>query len=459
MRATWIRGFVAVVAGSLMAPSPASGASLQARADSPPASALEAAPPVGGEAVPAASPVRLDSLLMAALVGNPQLRGIREAALASSYRVEEAGTLPDPMLEFGILNFGLPDFATDMPNSMFPMVKVTQRVPFPGKLDLRRAHADLSGQMAAVAVEERWWDLRAEVATSFYSLYALDRQIEIGMETLSFLEDLQSVAQALYAAGRGRQADVLRADVEIARLDGELRRMRAVRVGTAMSLNALLGRPAETEVGYPQLTSLTTAIPEGDTLLAWAEQSQPALRGTYIGVERSRKSVELASRAIWPDVTVGVQYGQRSANGEVRRMGSAVFGFSIPIHAGARQHAARDEALAVERSVDAELDARRAATDARIGALLAELDRAHALVDLYSREVLPEAEAMVESALSAYRAGTVDFLTILDAEMAANRFESGFHEFVADYGRGLVRLESTLGRELPSGPSLITEAR
>lgn len=53
---------------------------------------------------------------------------------------------------------------------------------------------------------------------------------------------------------------------------------------------------------------------------------------------------------------------------------------------------------------------------------MAGLDRARTLVRLYRGQVLSQAEAAVQSALSSCRVGAVDFITLIDAQMAVNGF-------------------------------------
>ena len=363
------------------------------------------------------------------------------------------------MVQFGMMNFGVPNFNTDMAMTMAPSVQLTQMVPFPGKLSLKGEIAGFGTEMAGAAAEEAWWNVRGAASNMFFELYSLDRRIGVMRETLTLLQDFQAVARAMYVAGTGRQTDVLRSDVEVARMDGEIQKMDAMRISMAVRLNALLDLAAETPVPSPSLGDLPLEVPGPDALLAWAHETRPVLAQGRLGVAQAGKRRELAHRQIWPDFTVGLSYGQRDRGQGTQRMASAMVGFSIPIHAASRQYAARDEAAAMERVADARLGGLEAQVDARIGALLAELNRARSLVVLYRDEVIPEAHANVESAFSSYRVGSVDFMTLVDAQMTVNRYEGELFQLLGEYGKAVAALESTVGRPLPRTGRMLSEER
>jgi outer membrane protein TolC len=397
----------------------------------------------------------LPGLLETVAARNPRLRAMEASAAAAGARVAEASTLPDPVLQLGVMNFGLPDFNTDMANSMAPSVTLMQMVPFPGKLGLRGEIADAARGMAEEGSHEAWWEVRGKAATLFYELYSLDRRIEVMRETLALLQDFQTIAHSMYSAGAGRQADVLRADVEVARMDGEIRKMEAMRRVMAARLNGLVDLPATTPVASPVLGPLPRSVPSQDTLSAWATETRPLLARARLGVRQADTRVDLARRSIWPDLTFGLTYGQRDAGMGTERMGSAMVGVSLPVHASSRQLALRDEAGAMRRMAVAEHGGIAAEVDARIGELLADLERARSLIGLYRDEVLPEARAMVESSLSSYRVGAVDFMTLVDAQMTVNRFEVELYQLLADYGKAVTGLESAVGRTLPHTDALV----
>jgi outer membrane protein TolC len=72
--------------------------------------------------------------------------------------------------------------------------------------------------------------------------------------------------------------------------------------------------------------------------------------------------------------------------------------------------------------------------------------------------VIPEAHANVESAFSSYRVGNVDFMTLLDAQTTANRYEAELYQLLGEYGKAVAGLESAVGRALPRTGQLLAEA-
>jgi outer membrane protein TolC len=401
----------------------------------------------------------LDEAYRVVRMRNPMLRAAAAVADAAATREASAGLPPDPMFQLGIMNVSLPDLETSMPTSMVPSIQAMQMLPLFGKLGLSERVAGQSTAIARAGAEEAWWEVRSRTAMAFYMIYETDRQLAVMRETLRLLQDFEQVAKAMYSAGEGRQSDVLRAGVEVVRMDAEIRRMEAMRTAAAARLNGLADRPAETAVPTLVFGALPLELPGADTLRAWADRTRPMLAGGRIGVEQADTRGELMRREIWPDPIVGFEYGQRAGDMGTERMGSAMIGFSLPIFAKSRQLRMRDEAAAMQAMAQAELADMRAQVDARIGELLAELERTRTLLGLYRAEILPQARANVQASFSSYRVGSVDFMTLVDAQMTVNEYEQEVHALMAEYGRSIAELEMTVGRELPQSSQMLAEAR
>lgn len=403
--------------------------------------------------------LRLSDLLTLARERSPRLKAALFQVEATRSREAEAGLLPDPTLMVGVANLALPEFSATMPASMVPSFQATQRFPLAGKRSLRGEIARQSTEIEGATAEEVWWAVRTEVALAFFELYRIDRQADVLQRTLGLLEDFETVALSMYSAGAGPQADVLRAGVALARMEADVERLRAHRRTWAARLNALVNRPSDTAIPTTDLAPLPSDIPTFETLVAWALESRPALQGLRLSVHRASSNGELADKAIWPDLTLGLQYALGRMDGDPRSMGGASVGFSLPIYAGKRQKKVREEAAALEAMARAQLEDAIASVGSGVSQALAELDRNRTLLQLYREDVLPQALTAVESSLSSYRVGAVDFMALVDSQMAVNRFEGEYFELLASYGAALAQMEMTIGRALPVGGNFISEVR
>jgi cobalt-zinc-cadmium efflux system outer membrane protein len=393
------------------------------------------------------APLTLGEVFRSLDLRSPRLESARQMTVAARARIKPAGTLPDPQIQFGLMNRNLPGLGLQDPLGM-NQLQVMQMLPIAGQLGLAgRAAAALAGAANARALE-LGWELRARAAMSFYEIYQLDRTIEVNVATQGLLRDIATTARTMYSVGQGRQTDVLRAQVEIDRMSEEVARMRAMRGAAAARLNSLLDRPTETPVPTPALPRFPRNLVGADSLERQALAGRPMLAAGALEVEAAEAAQQRARREIWPDLQLGVVYGQRPMVEGTDRMVSLMLGFSVPIWAGRRQVQMRRETEAMRLSVEADLRAMQADTRGRLGELTAAVRRTRALRELYITTILPQAEATVSSALSAYQAGDVDLPMLLDARMTVNRYRQQLPQLDAEEGTALAELEMLLGQPL-----------
>jgi outer membrane protein TolC len=224
--------------------------------------------------------------------------------------------------------------------------------------------------------------------------------------------------------------------------------MTAMRSAMFARLNALLNRDGSAEIGRLAPPLFPSSLPEVDALQRAALEQRPMLRAAAFEAEAAAAATSLAKREIIPDFTFGLQYAQRGSDMGTEHMGSLMIGASIPLFATRRQYRMREEMRAMESMAQAELSEMRAETGARIREMYSGITTARTLASLYRKEVLPQAHANVQSALNAYRSGSVDFMTLLDARMQLNRYREEGFSFVASEGTAWAELEMLVGLEL-----------
>lgn len=412
-----------------------------------PSTALPAQPPL-------ATAERLGDFYRAAERTNPRLAAARALARAADARIPGARRPPDPELQLGFMNRALPNLAP-MPVLGMTTLQLMQMVPTAGKLGLAGRTAAARAAAARARADDATWELRAQVAMAYHDLVATDRSLAVARESLRLLQEVAQTAKAMYQVGEGRQVDVLRAQVEIARMTEDTLRMHAMRDGMVARLNATLDRPPATTIARVALPRFPATIPSRDWLDSVALDARPMLRAGAEEVRAAAAGETLARRELIPDLQVGIQYGQQRAMASDGmpaagrdHMASLMIGASIPVFARSRQLQMRSEAAAMHQMATADLAAMRADTRGRIGEAYAALERARRLAALYRTEILPQALAAVTSAFSAYRVGGVDFMTLLDNRMSVNRYREELVTLDAEQGKAWAELEMLTGQAL-----------
>ncbi|MGC1517771.1 MAG: TolC family protein, partial [Azonexus sp.] len=189
----------------------------------------------------------VESLLVIAREGSPDLRMVRLEAEAARERIDPAGALPDPFLRIELENItrnGTQEASLSPSRVGDTKYLLAQPLPFWGKRDLKRDIAEAEAEQAGSRATDTW----AEVAGRIKSLYAqywlTHRALQLARENIELTRQLEKIAQARYAGGLAAQQDAIRAQVERSTMDSELVGMETEYRQQAAFINAMLARNA-----------------------------------------------------------------------------------------------------------------------------------------------------------------------------------------------------------------------
>ncbi len=392
-----------------------------------------------------AEPLSIDEAVSLAREANPVLRAARLRADVAAERVPQAGALPDPILGFTLMNRQIKDFGSTAEPMLQNRFEFSQRLPWPGKLGFSEDRREFLASAGALEAEETEQALIARVKAVYYRIAFMDRALLIMEDTRELLREFLDVSSTLYAVGEGLQQDVLQAQVAVASMTEDITVVEQDRLATAARLNALLGRGATVEIGELELPLPGGEIPSVEALMVVADEQRPGLQAARERARAAEAGYRASRRAIYPDFTVGVAYSQRP---QFNDWLSFRVGISVPLWAGKSHTPFRREMAAIQAEEEARAIDLYNETFARIAERRAEAERSRRLVSLYATSVLPQARAAVESALSAYRVGKVDFMTLVQNELTVNRFDIESVRLAADYQRALAELEALVASDL-----------
>lgn len=384
---------------------------------------------------------------------NPRGRAAEQLARAADARVSGATRWPDPELQLGLMNFTVPRIAPD-PALGMRQVQLMQMVPLPGKLAAATEGARARVLALSRRADDVRWEARSEAAMAFHEGWLAEQRSALARETRALLDQAATLASARYRAGEGKQGDVLRARVAVAEMEDEALRMDAMAQAQRGQLAAIAGLDAVAAAARLEPPSLPDSFPPLAQLQRVAMDGRPMHLAGAADVRAAEADERLARRERWPDVRLGVVYGERPMGNAVDRMASVMIGASLPVYARDRQLRMRDEAAAMRAMADAELASARVETQGRLAERHAEVASARRLAALYRDDILPQAEAAVESALSSYRSGTGDFTAVLEGRMAVNRARTQLLTLRANEARAWAEIERLTGLPFTDIPPL-----
>jgi outer membrane protein TolC len=374
---------------------------------------------------------------------NPMLQAARYEADALAETAPQAGALPDPVLSLGLRNRPLDGFGTDQMMTM-NWIGLSQTFPWPGNQGFGEERQEHFARAADLDADETEAALVARVKEVYFHLAYMDRALEIMASTRELLRDFLDVTTAKYAVGSGLQQDILQAQVAIARMTADITITEQNRVAMAARLNSLLGRPATEHVPSLELPEPAGPPPPVDSLMATAAVNRPSIRAARERALAAAAGYRAAQRDAYPDFTVMLGYGQRP---QYEDLATIEVGIRLPLWSGSKQKPKIREMEAVQSREEArELDLHNE-TFARLSELRAAAERARSLSELYRTSIIPQAQAAVESALSAYRVGEVDYMTLLSNQTTVNRFETERVRLAAEYQASVAGIEALTGTE------------
>jgi outer membrane protein TolC len=323
---------------------------------------------------------------------------------------------------------------------------IEQQIPLSGIRGHRRASALADVDRLRAEVTRASLDVGLQAANAFLMLQEQRRVAALVNEQIGFARDVVQAANARYGGGTSPQADVLRAEVEVARLEAVAQALAGEVRGAEAMLNTSLARDAEAPV--PNLAALAVTGP----IPAWSDikaslNSRPELIAGRAEVARSEADVLVMRDMYRPMATIrtGPAYTMTDGRGWM-----AMVGISLPIWRG-KLRAGVAEAEAMRAMSQSDLLAMTRMIEGEAAIAVNSLQAASARQTALTRDVLPRARMVIEPAVAGYAAGQLPLVSIIEAVQALWLAQSDL--IAADTALGLAWVR--LGRAVGSYEAII----
>lgn len=372
----------------------------------------------------------LDDAVKLAIAADPWLVGSRHTEGALLDEATAAATLPDPRMSLMAGNFPVDSFDINQEAMTQLSVGISQMFPRGDSLALSQRQKQQLASQHPLLRQDRQAKVTTTVTQLWLEAYKAQESIRLIDQDRSLFEQLVDASQASYASalGRARQQDVIRAQLELTRLDDRLTILTQQQEAAQKRLSEWIGAPATLMLAsalpaqslVKPLSAQTIEQAPEHIRYQWIRQ-HPALLALDQRIEATQTGVDLARQKYQPEWGVSAQYGYR-ADDPMGRDRADLFSigvtFDLPIFTGNRQD--KEVSAAISRAEAIRTDKLLLARQllAAVETASVQLARLDERQTLYKSQLLPQMAEQAEASLSAYNNDDGDFAEAVRARIA-----------------------------------------
>jgi outer membrane protein TolC len=319
-------------------------------------------------------------------------------------------------------------------------VTIEQQIPLSGIRGHRRASALADVDRLRAEANRTTLDVGIQAANAYLMVQERRRTAALVNEQIALARDVISAANARYASGTALQSDVLRAEVEVARLEeiaralvGDVRGAEAM-LNTTLALDADTSVPPLATLALPQVMPLWSAIKGALT-------SRPELASARAEIARAEAELEVMRDMFRPMATIRTGPSYTMAEG---RGWMAMVGFSLPIWRS-RLRAGVAEAQAMRAMSEADLRAMTRMIEGDAAVAISQLQAARDRQAALNTDVLPRARMAIEPAVASYASGQLPLVSVIEAIQALWLVQSDLIAADTQLGLAWARLGRAIG--------------
>jgi outer membrane protein TolC len=405
----------------------------------------------------------VDSLVDEAVVNNPKLKSLEYKIKASEYRSESVNNLPPPNLsvEFSQVPINQYDILNQ---SISNNIALSQMFPIGGKLN---AMAEVENKNTLVEGDNYNTykvNLIAQVKMSYYSLWLIDRKLEIQQNNIALLNDLLKAIQVSYYTNKINQADLLTVQSEIASNETQLLILEKQRESEIYKLNKLLGRDLNSKTIFAlekfEVDSLKLSQSQLEELLS---DSNPSLNKMSSMIDMNKAMITANNKELIPDLMVqgmlmrmprGMILTSASnlsmLDPKAEVMYSLMFSINLPFApwSSGKIKYKEEELAAGINSIEQEKNDMQREMTANLKEALVKYNTAKELTALFDKKVIPLYTSSTESQTAAYQNGKAGITAVIDSYRMLLMQKMNYYMSKADVQMSLAEVEMMVGANL-----------
>ncbi len=392
---------------------------------------------------------KLTALLAEAEKNNPQIRTARQESLSMQQMPTQVSAPPDPQIVLQQVNVGSPRPFAGFTNSDFSYVGVgvSQDIPYPGKLRLRRALADKDAEVAGQKIDVVRRAILSNLKVAYFRLAVLNKQAAILESDAQLLRQMGEAAEVKYRSGIGNQQEVLQAQLEQTKLLREVTANHLEAETLQAELKQLLGRSQTSPDILTEEISESPVAQTYDELLSAVQSGNPQISVARKSIERQDVAVEIAKKDFYPDFNAQFMW-QRTDPTQFRAYYQFTIGARIPIYRKRKQQPALAQAEIDRSKAQTELEAQSQELSSILRQQYAAVGKTAELLKIYRDGLLPQAKAELQAGFAAYQSNRQDFQALLASFRDVLKLDEEYWQVLSEHESALGQIEELTGISL-----------
>ncbi len=293
-------------------------------------------------------------------------------------------------------------------------------------------------------------NLRLDASAAYADAIALGKVASQFQRTSTLLRELLKAQEERQKAGDISDVDLLQTRVEVRQFEAELLNAQAQATNAELALNSFLGPQFSGTHWYPVGTlDVTPQSTELFKLLSSAIRNRPDLLAMRHLRDAAVANINLEKAKRIPDVTAGVLWVQNtpSYNDVSPQPLYNAFGvmLSVPLPIWNRNKTGIAASEAQASQAQLQLDDAEVKAGVAVRQTLSLYDIARDRVALYQGGVLKDVDSALEKRVLSYKRGGSSLLELLDAQRKANEVWISFYNAQIDHAHAVIELHRASG--------------
>lgn len=379
-------------------------------------------------------PLTLEQAIVLAHQHDPWMAGSRHKQRALKALSDGATALPNPKLSFSLVNLPSESFSFHQEAMTQVKVGVSQMLPRGDSLDIKQRQLQHLSEQQPWRRLERQILVERDITQRWLAAFQAHHTIELIEQDRELFQHLADVAQSNYASGLGktRQQDVVRAQLELTRLEDRLTLLQEQLATNQVSLTEWLVSEENIENGYP--LNLDHRFPKVKLKFAslmdasWKDKhwlqvlrKHPVIKNLDLQVMVGKQEVELANQNYKPQWSLNASYSYRADDAFGRDRAdffSIGAGVEIPLFSSRREDSKVQAAK--EQTEEVKTEKRLLLRQLLAGAKSSttRLKQLNKRYDLFEGDLLSAVSEQAEASLTAYTNDEGDFTEVVRARIA-----------------------------------------